>query len=94
MVRPVTPTDDPKSADSYHITKDKQSTSITTNNSSSCRSKPSERKIIVTGNPENLLTKLFENVEEKAIPKKPEVSATGANYKTPVPPANNIRRGR
>ena len=62
--------------------------------SSSQRS--SERKIIVTGNPETLLTKLFENVEDKpVVGKKPEIPvATGASYKVPVPPNNTIRRTR
>lgn len=102
MVRPVTPPDDGKQTESQHVAKDKQSyTNMPSNNSSSIAgkststaSKPLDRKIIVSGNPETLLTKLFENVEEKVTPKRPEAAATGANYKTPVPPSCNIRRGR
>lgn len=109
MVRPVTPPDEPKLTDtSYHIQqKDKVAASsvassssgncASTNNCIKTASRPFDRKIIVTcGNPETVLTKLFENVEEKATPnKRVEVAlGTASNLKNPVPPYNSMRRGR
>lgn len=110
MVRPVTPPDDSKLCNSESMPKDKSPMSnnvmsSTSNNNlsvvsstKSCTPQRStaDRKIIVTGNPETLLTKLFENVDEKASQsKKPDFTvATGASYKVPIPPSNSIRRTR
>lgn len=90
-IRPVTPTEDetkPETTSSQMALLLKDKVAITTNKISN---KPSDHKIIVTGNADVLLTKLFESAEEKATVLK---RSEGVGYKTPMPPTNAIRRGR
>ncbi|KAF6018479.1 hypothetical protein EB796_023214 [Bugula neritina] len=96
MLRPVTPPDDSSLADSLSMHKDKQTTSNSSTNIKFNPNRVSERKIFVTGNPESLLSKLFESAEEKPTPsKKSERLLPGTSYKTVIPPgSNSMRRGR
>ncbi|XP_067946666.1 uncharacterized protein [Watersipora subatra] len=92
MVRPVTPPDENRPTDSYLASKDKSLSVVTNNSNSSSKvtSRPADRKVVVTGNPETALSKLFDNVEERVTLKRTD----GGNYKVPVPPSTGLKKSR
>lgn len=85
-IRPVSP-DDTKTA--------VPDTSHTANKAELKPKQKPERKIIISGNPDSLLGKLFENIEEKTPMSKKNESLIGVNSKTPVPPTTgSVKRNR